>query len=200
MQERSEFDVAGDAAPGEDALSLLSRVEADVVVIGLAGGADVLLPALNALLKTAPSAKAVLLADVRDDGLFEEAIMRGVQGIVLAGASPEELYNALSAVAEGRVWMDPGLYSRLLNRVRRRDPQPRDSDQAKMASLTRREREIVAVLSEGLTTKEVAERLFVSETTVRHHLTSIFSKLGVSNRMKLVLYALRRGLVSPLQE
>ncbi|HWP41952.1 MAG TPA: response regulator transcription factor, partial [Blastocatellia bacterium] len=81
--------------------------------------------------------------------------------------------------------------------VRASKPKEADPESSKIASLTEREREVVALVGEGLKNKQIADRLFISETTVRHHLTSIFDKLGVSDRVELLIYAYRHGLADP---
>jgi DNA-binding NarL/FixJ family response regulator len=79
-----------------------------------------------------------------------------------------------------------------------RPPQPLDPEAARLETLTEREREVIACIGQGLRNKQVAERLYISEITVRHHLTSIYNKLGVADRLELVIYAYQHGLVNPV--
>jgi DNA-binding NarL/FixJ family response regulator len=96
------------------------------------------------------------------------------------------------------VWLEGTMIASVLGELTRRSgPPPPDPEGAKIATLTAREREVIALIGEGLKNRQIAKRLFISETTVRHHLTSIFDKLGVADRLELVIYAYRHGLLKP---
>ena len=117
----------------------------------------------------------------------------GVAGVVLKSSSSETLLDAIESVAGGTVWLQRDLLSETFgdsSHVRRSCSQA-----ATIAALTQREREIIAVVSCGYTNRQVGERLHISEPTVRHHLSSIFGKLGVANRGELIIFAYRHRLV-----
>ena len=110
----------------------------------------------------------------------------------------EVLIKAIEKVHAGEVWLDRFTMATVLTDARRsREPKPIDPEAAKIESITKREREIVALIAEGHGTKQLAKRLFISEKTIRNHMTVIYSKLGVSDRLELALYAARHGLSSP---
>jgi len=104
------------------------------------------------------------------------------------------LLKAIKKVHAGEVWIDRSMMSSVLSDVRSERHEETDPEAPKIASLTPREREVIALVSEGLKNKLIGERLFISETTVTHHLSSIFSKLDVSDRLELIIYAFRHGL------
>jgi DNA-binding NarL/FixJ family response regulator len=122
------------------------------------------------------------------------AIRRGAMGIVLKQQAADLLLKAIRKVHAGEVWIDRSMMGSVLDDVRSERQQGSNSEATKIASLTPREREVVALVSEGLKNKLIGERLYISETTVTHHLSSVFSKLEVSDRLELIIYAFRHGL------
>ena len=110
----------------------------------------------------------------------------------------ETLLQAITKVRTGEVWLEPTMIARVLGDLTRPQPSPRISPEAaKIVKLTEREREVITLVGEGLRNKYIAERLYISEATVRHHLTAIFAKLGVSDRFELAIYAYQNGLAKP---
>jgi DNA-binding NarL/FixJ family response regulator len=123
----------------------------------------------------------------------------GAKGVVLKEDGAGELLNAIEKVYRtGGYWLEPGAVKRLIGKKSwRASEQQVDPEAAKIATLTEREREVVALIGEGLKNKQIANRLFIHHTTVSHHLTSIFDKLGVTDRFELLIYAYRHGLAKP---
>jgi DNA-binding NarL/FixJ family response regulator len=116
-------------------------------------------------------------------------------GLVLKEKAAEVLLQAIEKVRAGEVWLDGAMIASVLREMTHtREAQPVNPKSARLALLTEREREVIALVGQGLRNKQVAERLFISETTVRHHLTAIFAKLEVADRLELVIYAYRHGL------
>ena len=105
------------------------------------------------------------------------------------------LVKAVRKVHAGEVWLDRVMMADVLTRITRGGENRDNPEAAKISSLSAREREVVDLIGMGLKNKEIAERLFLSEVTIRHHLTSIYNKLGVSDRLELLIYAYRHGLV-----
>ena len=118
--------------------------------------------------------------------------------MVLKEHAAEVLIKAINKVHEGEVWLDRSLMGSVLDQITQ--SQEVDPEQARIASLSTREREVIALIAEGLKNKQIGQRLFISETTVTHHLSSIFSKLEVSDRLELVIYAFSRNLVKMPQK
>jgi DNA-binding NarL/FixJ family response regulator len=113
-------------------------------------------------------------------------------GIVLKEHAADQLLKAIEKVNKGEVWIERSMMGSMIQELSR--PPLVDPELVKIESLTEREREVIALVGEGLKNKQVGERLFISETTVTHHLSSVFSKLDVSDRLELIIYAFRHGL------
>ncbi len=195
LESRPEIRVVGEASGRNQCLQLVQQTAPDLVLLDLDLGEESGLDFLSEIVSASPACKVLLLTASRDERVYEEAVAAGALGIVHKETAAEVLLEAIEQVAQGRTWLDPGLTARVLQRLARgRSAQP-EGETARIAALTRREREIVQAIGEGLKNREIGERLFISETTVRHHLTSIFSKLEVSDRLELLIYAYRHGLV-----
>ena len=125
----------------------------------------------------------------------QHALRLGASGIVGKDQPADVLFKAIEKVHAGEVWVDRVLMATILGAMSSTgERRTADPEAAKIALLTARERQIIAVVGEGLKNKRIAERLRISEATVRHHLTSIFDKLGVSGRLELTVYAYQHGL------
>jgi DNA-binding NarL/FixJ family response regulator len=190
------FTVIGEASNGDDALAITVREKPDIILLDLhLGRGDSALDFLPQLLAAAGQGQVIILTAVLDPKAHDQAIRLGAMGLVLKEKASKELHDAILKVLDGEVWLDPKLTTGIINRLRAKDANKDQGESQKVASLTKRERELAILVGEGLTNKEIAKRLFVSESTVRHHLTSVFSKLGVSNRFELILLLYRHELV-----
>jgi DNA-binding NarL/FixJ family response regulator len=120
------------------------------------------------------------------------------RGLIQKESASEVLIKAIRRINDGEVWFDRAMMSSVLDdALNQRAAKDADPERSKIASLTEREMQVIALVCESLRNKQIAERLFISDTTVRHHLTSIFSKLEVSDRLELVIYSFRQGLAEP---
>ncbi len=196
LLEAREIDVIGEATNGREAVEQARRLRPDVVLM------DLNMPEMNGLdatrLLTAqqPETKVVILTASEDDADLFEAIKSGAQGFILKNLDSAEFFRLLEGVARGEPALTPALARRLLGEFARptapRQTLAEDSPQ----TLTEREREVLDLLVQGVTTnRELAERLVVSENTVKYHLRNILDKLHVQNRAQVVAYAMRHGLV-----
>jgi DNA-binding NarL/FixJ family response regulator len=149
---------------------------------------------LRELVSTFNLARVLVLTCVTDPDVHQRAISSGATGLVLKDHAPEVLLKAIKRVHSGELWLDPLLMATM---VSRRPAKQKNSDVETMARLTRREGEIVELVAEGLNNEGIARQLFISQATVKNHLTSILDKLGVTNKFELAVYALRRGLDKP---
>ena len=141
-------------------------------------------------------ARIVVLTGSSDSGMHERAVKLGAVGLVHKNRATDELRRALEKVHAGEAWLDRTLTANVIvGMARARGLHKLDSEPEKIASLTPRQSEIAYLVCNGLKNREIAERLYVSETTVRHHLTSIFNKLEVSSRFELISLLYRNGLV-----
>jgi DNA-binding NarL/FixJ family response regulator len=156
------------------------------------------LGSLRHLLTAVEGARVILLTNGYNPTLYRHALRLGVMGLVLKNESAEILLRAIEKVYAGELWLNRTLVMSMLDQApaaiaaRETDPEA-----AKIAALTAREIEVVALIREGLKNKQIAERLFISEATVHHHLTTIYDKLGISGRLKLLLFAQQYGLAEP---
>ena len=189
--------VVGEAGTPVEALALTSREKPDIILLALdLGRSGSGLDCLPDLLSAAGEGRILILTGVSDSEAHHRAMHLGAMGVVLKEETPEELRRAILKVHAGEVWLDPRLMTSIITRMSRAGKaEKKDSEQAKITSLTEREREVINLVCEGLKNKEIAKLLFISLTTVRHHLTSIFSKLDVASRFELIIFALRHKLV-----
>ena len=142
--------------------------------------------------------RVILITSITDKDLLCHAVHAGARGLVSKEDAPEMLIRAIHKVHSGELWLPRGLMDFALSRaLAYRGVNPsQNPEAARIASLTPREREIVALIASGVNRKSAAERLFVSETTIRNHLSSILKKLNLANQFELVFYAQRNGLSS----
>jgi two-component system, NarL family, nitrate/nitrite response regulator NarL len=188
--------VVGESSGPQDALTVAAREQPDIILLDLDLGETSGLDLLPDLHTSAPDAHVVVLTGVRDDQMHRRAVRLGAVGLVLKERAPEVLLEAIAKVTAGQVWLDNLLVASVLSEMTRR-PQsspPLDPETIKMKSLTAREREIITLIGQGCRNQSIADRLCISEATVRHHLTSIYGKLAVGDRLELAIYAYRHGL------
>ena len=190
--------VVGEAATQGEALRLTARTQPDIILLDLnlceERGADL----LPDMLAAASGARVIVLTGVTDPAEHRQAILAGAMGVVLKDQALDVLVKAIEKVHAGEVWLDSSMIASMLTEIARGSAAEKaDPEAAKIARLTTREHEVIGLVGEGLKNKQIAERLFISEATVSHHLTSIFDKLGVTNRFDLLIYAFRHGLLQP---
>jgi len=197
IESRPGLAVVGEAANGGDALTVAAREQPDLVLLDFDLGPDNGLDVLPRILSST-QARVILLTGMRDPDIHLRAVRLGAMGVVLKEEAAEVLVKAIDKVHSGEVWLDPTLTARALagmtGTARAPEPAP---EAARIAELTEREREVIALLAEGLQNKEVSQRLHITENTVRRHLVATFDKLGVESRLELVIYAFRHGLAKP---
>ncbi len=188
---QSGIQVVGDAADGREAIKLATETEADVLLLDLSMPRTTGLEALRELSEQGAKIRTILLTGTADRQEIVQAIRLGARGVVLKDASPETLIEGIAHVAAGHYWIGPERMADLLESVKpaaRTPTRPADT-------LTPRELLIVASVVEGATNKRIAEQHEMSYQTVKNHLSNIFDKLGVSNRLELALYAIAHRLI-----
>jgi DNA-binding NarL/FixJ family response regulator len=198
---RPGMTIVGDAGGGSLALQIASRMQPDVIVLDLDLGEGSGLTLIPELLKAAKETRIVILTGVRDVEKRDKAMDLGAKGVVLKEEGATELLSAIEKVYRtGEYWLEPGAVRRLVEKRQSGATQMDDPEAARIGKLTEREREIIALVGEGLENKEIAERLrpIVAETTVRNNLSIIYGKLNIQGgRLGLLVYAYKHGLVSP---
>jgi DNA-binding NarL/FixJ family response regulator len=187
------IEVVGEAADGEEAVELARRLRPDVVLM------DIRMPRLDGIEATRelPGAKVLILTTFGLDEYIVEALRAGASGFLLKDAPVDELVGAIRAVAAGEAQLSPTVTRRLLDQVAHRLPSPVTATADGLAELTPREREVLQLMAGGLTNAEIAGALFVSEPTVKTHVSSVLSKLGLRSRIQAVIYAYEAGVVTP---
>ena len=179
-----------------EALELSASAAPNLILLDLDLGGENALTFLTQLRETTPNARILVLTGLRDTDAHRQAVQLGAMGVVLKEHAPDVLIKAIEKVHAGEIWLDRPTMGRMLREMSAREEKEIDPEVAKIESLTQREREVVALIAEGLKNKQIAQRLFISETTVTHHLSSIYSKLGVSDRLELVIYAFAHKLAN----
>lgn len=186
--------VAGIGVPA-DLMPAVCTHSPDVVVLQFDPAIDGALALLQELEAVSERARTLVVTPSADAAVHARAIELGAMGVLSCDAGAEILLKAIRKVHLGELWLDrtraAGVVTRLARGHGHKDPET-----MRLESLTRREREIVMLVAEGLRNKDVAERLFISEATARNHLTSILDKLELTDRFQLAVYAFRRGLVT----
>ena len=187
-----DMKVTSVAGNRSEALAAAASDPPNIIILDIVLGDEDGLSLLPELRAAAPHARVLVLTGLRSSESQRQAMRAGAMGIVLKEHAVEVLIKAIKKVHHGEVWLDRLTMGSVLQEMTE-EKQP-DPDQEKIASLTEREREVVTLVGEGLKNKQIAAKLFISETTVTHHLSSVFSKLAVSDRLELIIYAFRHGL------
>jgi two-component system, NarL family, nitrate/nitrite response regulator NarL len=193
-----DFAVVGEAGDGAEAIHLSASLRPDVLLVDLAmpriGGLEALRELVDA---QSPVRPIVLAASIKHDDIVK-ALQLGARGVVLKDAPADVLFRSIRTVMEGRYWLGRQAAENLAGALRMVvSAKPPTSN---TFGLTRRQLEVISNVIDGLTNKEIASTLSLSEETVKHHLTQIFDKLGVSNRVELALFAMHSGLVSDARQ
>ena len=198
LESQSGIMVVGEASSCADALALATCTQPDVIVLDLDLGGENAVESIPTLLRTAPETRILVLTGLRDPEVHRQAIRHGALGLVFKEKAVETLLQAITKVRAGEVWLEPTMIAQVLGDLTRPQLSPQISSEAtKIARLTEREREVITLVGEGLRNKHIAARLYISEATVRHHLTAIFAKLDISDRFELAIYAYQHGLAKP---
>jgi DNA-binding NarL/FixJ family response regulator len=182
-----DFEVVGEASDGSETVRLAEMLEPDVILLDLEMPGVDGVAALEGLREAGSKSRAIVFTAYDTDQRILGALRAGARGYLLKGASRTEIFAAVRTGPAGGSLLEPGVTTRLLDHVRedREQPEP----------LTPRELEVLLLISEGLHNSEIAGRLFVTERTVKFHVSSILAKLGADNRTEAVALATRRGLI-----
>lgn len=194
--EAPRMEVVGMAASAEEALSAAQRLIPDVILLDVDLGGICSVDILPGLLGNGTS-KILLLTGSNDQETLDLAVKRGVRGILHKKAAPPEVLKAIEKVHRGELWLDHVALGRVLHHFMNPGASLKpDPDAKRRDSLTAKERKVIKAVVEGngALNKAIAEKLFISEYTLRNHLTSIYQKLHVANRLELYVYAIKHGL------
>ena len=185
------FDIVGEAGDGAEAVALALAVRPDVILM------DVTMPEIDGVeacrqvRAQLPDTKVVMLTMHADQGVLTSAIRAGATGYLVKDCSTEEIASAVRMAAGGETALSPQLAASMLNEVRRWDQPHKEEERV----VTKREEEVLQLIADGCSTPEVAEKLYISQKTVKNHLASIYQKLDARDRTQAVLQAVRMGIV-----
>jgi two-component system response regulator NreC len=192
LQAQPDMVIVGEAETGQEAIRRVAELSPDVVLM------DIEMPGMNGIEATrrikadAPAAAVLALTMYEDDQYFFEMLRAGASGYVPKRAAPDELVSAIRAVSRGEVFLYPSLAGRLVQDYLRRGPA---GEEPPSDELTPREQEVLTLIAEGFSNNEIADRLVISAKTVDRHRENLMRKLKLHNRVDLVKYALRKGLI-----
>ncbi len=191
LEHHPQFEVVGEAGTAKEAVDQVSRLRPDIVLmdIRLPGASGI--EACEEITKTYPDTRIVMLTSYAEDEMLFSAIRAGASGYVLKQIGSDDLIRALEAVSRGEALLDPAVTQRVFQEVRRA---VKDEEASAFANLSQQEKHVLALVSEGKTNREIAKALFLGEGTVRNYVSSILSKLGVSNRAEAAAYAVEHNL------
>jgi DNA-binding NarL/FixJ family response regulator len=190
------IEVAGQASTGREALERTRRLDPDVVLM------DVRMPDLDGIAAThelthaAARSRVLILTTFEQDDYIFGALRAGASGFLLKRTRPEELIAAVHTIADGDSLLSPSVTRRVIDRMAQQ-PTPTLTDQAKLAELTPREREVLELVARGLANREIANELVVEESTIRTHVKRILMKLGLRDRVQIVIFAYETGINRP---
>ena len=196
LEAENDIRVVGEAEDGAKAVISAHKLKPDIVLM------DIQMPLMNGLESTRQITQTpgntcrilILTTFERDDYVFE-ALRAGASGFILKNAPPEDLIEAVRVVADGNALLAPSVTRRIINEFAQRTP--RVDLKAGLSSLTEREIEVMRLIAKGKTNSEIAVDLFVGETTVKTHISNLFAKLDLRDRVQAVVYAYESGLIQP---
>ena len=190
--------IVGEAATHHDALELAQREQPDIILLDLLAD-ECILDTIPDLLAAAQEARAMVLTHLADLALHRRAVARGALGLVLKEESSQVLLRAIEHVHAGGVWIEGSLLHSVLHDLsqHRQETSRTRAEVALIATITPRESEVLLLIGEGLDNKQIALRLRLSERTVHRHLSALFEKAGVADRLGLAIFAYRTGLSKP---
>lgn len=191
LDHHAHFEVIGEASTAKEALDQVARLHPDIVLMDIRLPGTSGIEACEEVTTHFPETRVVMLTSYAEDEMLFSAIRAGASGYVLKQISSEDLIRALEAVGRGEALLDPAVTQRVFQEVRRA---VKEEEASAFANLSQQERHVLLLVSEGKTNREIAKALFLGEGTVRNYVSSILSKLGVSNRAEAAAYAVEHNL------
>jgi len=189
LEPKPDYHLIGEARNGRELLKLVADQKPDLVIL------DLLMPlmdgieAIRVIKSQFPGIRILVLTSYSEESMVMKTMRTGANGYILKESSPEELISAINAVMRGEMWIYPNLMTDILESLIHPEKHLSDLDK-----LTKKERQVVTLVAQGLSNTDIAAHQGINESTVRFHLSNIYSKLNLENRTQIALYALRTGL------
>lgn len=195
LSSNSEIEVTAVAHDGQEALDLIAKAQPDLVLM------DLKMPIMNGITATRKikekiaEIKVLILTTYDDDEWLFDALRAGADGYLLKDTPPAELLKAIQGTVAGKAYIDPTVTQKVIEQVS--DPRSIHTTKKTTYNLSTREQEILTLISQGLSNSDIADRLYLSEGTIRNYTSNLFQKLGVSDRTQAAVVAIKHGLVNP---
>ncbi len=191
------IEVAGEASNGLEAVELAGRLEPDIVLLDLVMPQMDGIQATSRIIECSPESRVIILTSFGEEERVLPAIRAGAQGYLLKDIPPAELVQAVREAYLGKVQLHPEVARKLMAvAVAKEEPRPSRAGETTEENLTEREREVLALIADGRNNREIAEKLVISEKTVKTHVSNILDKLHLDDRTQAAIYALRHGLTT----
>ena len=191
VEHHPNFEVVGEAGTAKEALEQVDRHHPDIVIMDIRLPGTSGIEACEIITQKYPTIRVVMLTSYAEDEMLFSAIRAGASGYVLKQIGGDDLIRALESVARGDALLDPSVTQRVFQEVRRA---VKEEEASAFANLSQQEKHVLVLVSEGRTNREIAKTLFLGEGTVRNYVSSILSKLGVSNRAEAAAFAVEHSL------
>ncbi|WP_028608443.1 response regulator [Paenibacillus harenae] len=194
LSTQPDLELVGEAATGQEALEQVAALQPDVVLM------DINMPGINGIEATQqiklahPQVKVIILTSFSDQGHALPAIRSGAKGYLLKDIEPEDLARAIRKVHQGQVELHPDITGQLMNQYAEADQTAGLPERAGYSALTDRERDVLRLIASGKSNRTIAEELFITEKTVKTHVSHILSKLEMTDRTQAAIYAVKHGL------
>ena len=189
IEDLPDVALVGEAKNAEEGILQCQLLQPDVVIMDIKMPGKSGIEACREIVATWPLIKVIMLTSYVDDALITEAIQAGAAGYILKGVGTDQLVRALEAVRAGEALLDPAITQRVLTMMRQQGPKGNP-----FAELTKREIAVLALVTQGKTNKEIAGKLVLSEKTIRNHVSTILSKLPVSNRVEAAMFSMQNHI------
>ena len=193
LSQQEQFEIVGEAMNAPETICAARDTRPDIALLDftlLEGGGAEVIPSIK---KESPRTRPIMLLAPRNEPMILNALKAGACGYLRRGAGVSELVKAIQAVHQGDLWIERKLISKFFEKAFASDFHEEVEDHKTKEGLTLREHEVLECLTKGVTNKEIAQTLFISEKTVKTHLNNIFRKLNVTGRLQAILYALDKG-------
>jgi DNA-binding NarL/FixJ family response regulator len=191
LDRHPQFEIVGEAGTAKESLEQVARLYPDVVLMDIRLPGTSGIDACEEITTSYPGTKVIMLTSYAEDDMLFSAIRAGASGYVLKQIGAEDLVRAIELVGKGEGLLDPAVTQRVFQKVRRA---VKEEEASAFASISQQERHVLLLVSEGKTNREIARSLYLGEGTVRNYVSSILSKLGVSNRAEAAAYAVEHNL------